>query len=123
MRTSSLQEILDSEGSDFFPSTNKWRPQNLIPHPYRRELLQDVEERFRRLDLAEDEFKALPRPALYMGAIKNMRFSIRRAMYAWRADDVAFIEAIAEFFTEYGTVLQNLRRDWSLGHLADTTAE
>lgn len=123
MRYSNLREILDTEGSDFYRSTDRWKPQDLIPGPYRRELLKDVEERFRRLDLAEDELQTLPRPALYMGALKDMRHLIRRAMYAWRFDDLAFIEAIAEFFQKYGTVLQNLHRDRSLGHLDDTTAE
>lgn len=123
MRYPLLRKVLQGEGSDFYRSTNRWRPNDLIPDPYRRDVLKDVEERFRELDLAEDELQTLTRPAIYIGALKDMRHAIRRAMYAWRTDDVAFIEAIAEFFTAYGTVLQNLRRDQALGHLEDTSAE
>lgn len=116
-----LRKILDYAGNEFYGgSKDNWRPTGLIPDPYRREALKDAQARFRAIDLAEDALQTLTRAPVYIGSLKDMRHAIRRAMYAWRSDDLAFIEGITDFYTAYGTVLQHLHRDQALGHLEDT---
>jgi hypothetical protein len=49
-----------------------------------------------------------------------MRLDVKGAQFAWRSDDLAFIRHIAKFFTDYGTVLQNLKIDQARGRLGAT---
>lgn len=115
-----LKDVLDREGVFFYRQTRKWRPENLIPDPYRRNLLLDAQARYERLAKAEDELQTLDRAPLYIGILKTMRRTLRRAQFAWRVDDLEFVTAIAEFFTDYGTVLQALKIDQARGRLDGT---
>lgn len=115
-----LTDVLDTEGVGFYRHTRKWRPENLIPDPYRRNLLLDAQARYDRLKKAEDELQTLDRAHLYIGILKRMRITVRKAQFAWRVDDLEFVTAIAEFFADYGTVLQALKIDQARGRLDGT---
>lgn len=112
-----LPSILEHEGAQFYNVTQKWQPKSLIPDPYRRSLLKDAQRRFKTLSEAEDELKALDRAPLYMQILRRMRFTVRAAQFAWRFDDLKFLESISSFFTDYGTVLRYLRYDRARGRL------
>jgi hypothetical protein len=114
-----LNKVLDQEGTRFHRVGDRWQPQDLIPDPYRRNLLLDAQERYELLKKAEDELQSLERAYLYVKILKRMYLTIRRAQFAWRVSDLDFIEAIAEFFTDYGTVLRNLKFDRRRGRLGD----
>lgn len=114
-----LPKLLKEEGSSFYRIDRKWQPQGLIPDPYRRSLLKDAQDRLQSLEKAEDELQKLDRAPLYIGLLKRMRLSVRRAAFAWRADDLKFIQNISEFFSDYGTVLQNLKIDQARGRFDD----
>lgn len=112
-----LPGILEREGAQFYNVTDKWQPKSLIPDPYRRNLLKDAQRRFKALAEAEEEFKSLDRAPLYIQLLRRMRFSVRDAQFAWRFDDLKFLEAIAGFFIDYGMVLRHLRYDKARGRL------
>lgn len=112
-----LPKILRQEGGQFYRIDRKWQPKGLIPDPYRRNLLKDAQERFEQLDKAEREFRTLTRAPLYVKILRRMRLLIKDAQFAWRTDDLKFLESIANFFTDYGTVLRFLKDDDARGQL------
>lgn len=114
-----LPELLGKEGPDFYRVDRRWQPKDLLVDPYRRNLLLDAQGRFNRLQEAEDEFQTLERAPLYLRILKRMRLTVRRAQFAWRTDDLAFIKAVSEFFSDYGTVLQNLKIDQARGRFEE----
>ncbi len=110
-----LPSILDQEGTDFYQVKNQWKPKDLIPDPYRRTLLKDAQEKLNRLAEAEDELQTLDRAPLFIGILKNLRFVVRQAQFAWRSDDLKFLQAISEFYSNYGTVLRHLKYEQGRG--------
>lgn len=112
-----LPHILEREGVQFFNVTQKWQPKSLIPDPYRRNLLKDAQRRFKILSEAEEELRTLDRAHLYIKILRRMRFTVRDAQFAWRFDDLKFLECIANFFTDYGMVLRHLRYEKARGRL------
>lgn len=114
-----LPKILDQEGSQWVRIDRTWRPKELIPDPYRRNLLKDAQGRYNQLALAEPEFKTLQRASAYIKILRRMRFDIRKAQFSWRADDLKFLTAIANFFQDYGTVLRYLKEDQARGRLSN----
>jgi len=110
-----LPTVLEQEGPDFYQVSRRWKPKNLIPDPYRRNILKDAQDRLGLLEEGEDEFGQLDRASLYLNALKRMRFAVRQAQFAWRADDLKFLQHITEFFSDYGTVLQFLKIDKARG--------
>ena len=123
MQYTVLPTILEQEGPDFYRIERRWQPKNLIPDPYRRDLLKDAQERLDQLEDAETELQTLDRAPLYIGALKRMRLAVRQAQFAWRTDDLKFLQNIADFFSDYGTVLQNLKIDKARGRFEEPTAE
>lgn len=117
-----LPQILEQEGNDFYRIDRRWKPTNLIPSIISQAMLKDAQQRYNLLSQAEDEFQTLERAHLYIRILKRMRFTIRRAQFAWRADDLEFVKAISEFFQDYGTVLQNLKIDQARGRLEPATS-
>ena len=115
MRYSILPELLGEEGPDFYRINRRWQPKDLLVDPYRRNLLLDAQARHSRIREAEDELQTLDRAPLYLRILKRMRLTLRRAQMSWRADDLVFIQAISEFFSDYGTILQNLKIDQARG--------
>lgn len=114
-----LPKLLEQEGTSFYRLDRRWQPKDLIPDPYRRGLLNDAQERLKRLEAAEDELQQLDRAPLYVGLLRRMRLSVRRASFAWRSDDLKFLTNISEFFSDFGTVLQNLKIDQARGRFEE----
>lgn len=123
MRYTLLPSILEQEGNQFYNVSQKWQPKNLIPDPYRRNLLKDAQQRFSALSEAEGELRTLDRAHLYVQVLRRMRFTVRTAQFAWKFDDLKFLESIASFFTDYGTVLRLLKFDRARGRLTDNPKE
>jgi len=114
-----LPKLLKQQGNHFYRIDRKWQPKDLIPDPYRRNLLKDAQERYNEVSQAESEFRTLDRAHLYIQILRRMRLTIKTAQFAWRTDDLKFLEAIASFFTDYGTILRNLKDDEARGHLSN----
>ena len=112
-----LREILEQAGSDFYRIDHRWKPKEIIPSVISQKMLKDAQQKYNLLAQGEVEFQTLERAALYIRILNRMRFTIRRAQFAWRADDLEFLKAIAEFFSDYGTVLQSLKIDQARGRL------
>jgi len=110
-----LPWILEQEGSDFYRLDRRWQPKDLIPDPYRRNMLKDAQAKLSVLEKAEDEFQTLTKSSLFIGILKDLRLVVRRAQFAWRTDDLKFIEAISEFYSNYGTLLQQLKHEHARG--------
>lgn len=123
MQYTLLPSILEQEGSQFYNVSQKWQPKNLIPDPYRRNLLKDAQQRFSALSDAEGELRTLDRAHLYVQVLRRMRLTVRTAQFAWKFDDLKFLESIATFFTDYGTVLRLLKFDSARGRLTDNPKE
>jgi hypothetical protein len=116
-----LRQILDQEGTQFYRIDRRWKPKGLMPSIISQAMLKDAQTRFNLLSQAEDELQTLERAHIYFRILKRMQFTIRRAQFSWRADDLEFLKAVAEFFGDYGTVLQNLKIDQARGRLEPTT--
>lgn len=115
-----LPKILDQSGGEFYRIDRKWQPRNLIPDPYRRNLLKNAQEKYNQLTIAEDEFRTLERAHLYIQILRRMRLTIKDAQFSWRTDDLKFLASIASFFTDYGTLLRILKEDEARGKLSQT---
>lgn len=115
-----LPAILEAEGSQFYRVDRRWQPKSLLQDPYRRNLLKDAQTRLNQLDAGVDEFQQLDRAPLYIRLLTRMRFDVKRAQFAWRADDLEFIQSIASFYQDYGLILQNLKIDEARGRLTVT---
>ena len=115
-----LQGIVEQEGSDFYRLDRKWQPKNLLPNVFRRNALKDSINRLNRLEDAMPELETLDRAPLYIKLVTRMRRHVKRAQFAWRTDDLVFLKEIAEFFSDYGIVLQNLKIDQARGRLGIT---
>lgn len=111
-----LPTILREE-ANFYRIDHRWKPQGLIPDPYRRNLLKGAQGRLNRLEEAVEELKQLDRAPLYIKILSRMRVDIKRAQFAWRTDDLEFLRSIAKFFSDYGQVLQNLKIDQARGRI------
>jgi hypothetical protein len=112
-----LPELLEQEGNDFYQISHLWKPKELVPSVVSQKMLKDALQKYNRLSQAENELQTLDRAPAYLRILKRMRFTIRRAQFAWRADDLEFLKAIAEFFGDYGTVLQYLKIDQARGRI------
>lgn len=117
MQYTVLPQVLLQEGSRFYRVDRTWQPKDLIPDPYRRNLLKDAQERFNLLSSAEKEFRTLDRAHIYVKVLRRMRLTIKEAQFNWRSDDLKFLAAIASFFKDYGTVLRHLKDDDARGRL------
>ena len=117
MQHPALLSILEQEGSSFYRITNRWQPKGLFPDPLRRKFLLEAKSRLIVLEAAELELRSLDRVATYVNALKRMRLALKAAQFAWRVDDLRFLQSIARFFSDYGTVLQHLKIDKARGRL------
>lgn len=118
-----LKAIIDAEGTEFYRTFRRWQPRDLIPVLYSRRLLDDVETRFSKLKAAESELQTLKRADRYIKILRRMHLTLRRAKFAWRADDLVFLQAVAEMYVDFGTVLQMLKVDQARGIITTTVPE
>jgi hypothetical protein len=110
-----LPGILDLEGPAFKAQDRTWRPTKLLVEPYRRNMLRDVQQRYTRVEQAIDEIQELPRADVYIRLHTRMRLLLKRAEIAWRVNDLAFLQAIGGFYTNYGALLRLLQDDRARG--------
>lgn len=118
-----LPKILEQEGGSFYQIDRRWKPKDLIPSIISSNILKDAVEKLRVLQTAEGELQTLDRSSVYIRILKRMQLALRRAQFAWRADDLVLVKAIAEFYSDYGTVLQHLKIDQARGRLEEPINE
>jgi hypothetical protein len=83
-------------------------------------LLKNVQARFSHLEAAEDELQSLVKAPLFIKILRRMRFTVRDAKFAWRTDDLKFLDSIASFFIDYGIVLRYLKIEQARGQFDET---
>ena len=118
-----LRWIVEQEGSDFQVVQNHWRPVRLLFIQQVRALLHDMEHRYKRLEAARPELETLERAERYIKILTRMRLWLRQSFYTWKANQLAFLQATAGFYSEYGQLLRFLKFDQTRGRLADRGAE
>ena len=96
---------------------NRWRPQNLLFVAQTRALLLDLVSRYKYLAAARSELETLPRADRYIKSLTRMRFALRQAHYVWKADQLTFIRAVSEFYSDFGAILKLLKEDADSGKL------
>lgn len=115
--------ILEQEDvSDFMAVKQQWRPKNLFLMRQVQLILKDVLARQANLELAQDEFKTLEYAPKYIKYLRRMRIWSREAKFAWRADQLRFLKAVAGYYSDYGSILKLLRRDQLRGKFTETPA-
>jgi len=112
-----LPSLLDKTDGQFQQIDRRWRPTNLLVEPYRRQMLTTIEGLHKEISAAESEFKTLDRAEFYLRSLRNLRVWVRQAKFAWRFDDMTFLQAISGFYTDYGAILRLLKIDQARGRL------
>lgn len=110
-----IPQLIEQEGDSFYRITYRWKPQGLVPDPYRRNLLKDAQARFERLTAAESEIATLTSPDRYFKIIRAMRLQLRKAHFAWRSDDLMLLNQLGEFYSGYGIILRYLKLEQQRG--------
>lgn len=118
MERTLLRRIVEQEGTAFQQIEHFWRPQNLLMSAQVRVLIHDIERRFERLSEAEGEFETLDRADKYIKLLRRMRLDVRAATFSWKANQLRFIQAVTQFYSDYGAVLRLLKQDQQRGILA-----
>lgn len=77
--------------------------------------------RYKALKESEGEFVGLERVDMYKKQIRLMGFIIRRAKFVRLSNQLAFVQAVSEFYTAYGKVLKYLKIDQARGRLLEET--
>jgi hypothetical protein len=114
-----LRRIVEQEGTSFQQIEHFWRPQNLLMSAQVRVLIHDIERRFERLSEAEGELETLDRADKYIKLLRRMRLDVRTATFTWKANQLRFIQAVTQFYSDFGAVLRLLKQDQQRGLLAD----
>lgn len=113
-----LHSLVLEEGGAFERISNQWRPTDLLFELQAKELMKDMARRYVSLQQAESEFQTLDRADFYLKLVRKMKLVLRRAYFVRRINQLAFLEAVAEFYTSYGKILRFLKIDEARGHLA-----
>jgi hypothetical protein len=71
--------------------------------------------RYDMLSAAMGEFGTLDRAHVYIRTYQRMRLHLRKASFTWKADQLAFVEATANFYADYGAVLRLLKTEETRG--------
>ena len=118
MGTPNLIKFLDQETTgDFQRIDNVWRPKHLFLPIQTQKLVKDMNHRYSLVKASEEEFKTLERAAFYLKSVRHLEFILRRAKYVRLANQLAFGQAVADFYTVYGNILRYLKIDQARGHL------
>lgn len=115
-----LPKLIEREGPNFYRVERRWQPKDLIPDPYRRNLLKDAQSRYELLEKSEDELQTLIYPDRYIKILRSMRLTMRKAHFAWRSDDLEFLRNISDFFKGYGTILRLLKIEEARGRFDES---
>lgn len=115
--TPNLLGLLDEEQGSFAQIDSKWRPQNLFFELQMKELMADMLTRFKRLKEAEGEIQSLDRAPQLLKLVRKMGLIIKRAHFVRHSNNLAFVQAVSDFYTAYGEVLRYLKIDQARGQL------
>jgi len=113
-----LYDLVRREGVSFERITNQWRPTDLLFELQSKALMKDMARRYSLLIQAEEELQALDRADFYLRLVRKMKLLVRRAYFVRRLNQLAFLEAVSEFYTAFGSVLRFLKIDLGRGLLA-----
>lgn len=112
-----LEDLLGEEQNAFAQIDSKWRPQNLLFELQMKELMRDMERRVNRLKEAESELDVLDRSSQYQKLLRKMTLIVKRAHFVRLSNNLAFMQAVSDFYTAYGEVLRYLKIDQTRGQL------
>lgn len=73
--------------------------------------------KLRHLQEGADELQQLERSDLFIKLYRRLEFIVKRANFLRRGNDLAFIQAVAEFYTNFGEVLRRLKIEQAKGQL------
>ena len=73
--------------------------------------------RYEALQASEGELKGLDRSELLLKYLRQLRLIVKRANFVRRGNQLAFAQAVSEFYSAYGEVLRYLRIDQARGKL------
>lgn len=118
MATPLLYALVQREGTAFERITNRWRPKDLLFELQAKEMMKDMARRYASLLQAEGELQMLDRADFYLKLVRKMKLVLRRAYFVRRLNQLAFLEAVAEFYAAFGLVLRFLKIDLGRGLLA-----
>jgi hypothetical protein len=113
-----LPVLLALEGP-FQRLEHRWRPTDLLYTPQVRALLRDIQDKYKRLEAARSELETLTRADILAKLLIRMRLYVRQAGYVWKMDQLAFIKAVASFYSDFGIVLYLLRREEATGRFSN----
>ena len=117
MGTPNLINVLDQELGSFQRIDNVWRTQHLFLPIQTQQLVKDMNRRYALVEASTEEFKTLERSSFYLKSVRQLGFILRRAKYVRLANQLAFGQAVANFYTVYGNILRYLKIDQARGHL------
>lgn len=117
MPTPKLYKILESESGSIQRIDHAWRPKDLLFEMQTQELLADMVLRYGELEAAQGEVKGLDRGAQMLSSLKKLRLVVKRATFVRRANQLAFMQAVTEFYTVYGDLLRFLKMDAQRGRV------
>lgn len=106
-----LPWILQQEAKAFQRIENQWRPSDLLPEIQSKLLMNGLVKKYEYLSAATDELSSLDRADIYHRLLKQMGLNVRKALYFRRSNQVAFLQSVAEFYTDFGRVLRLLKID------------
>lgn len=112
-----LQRLVEKEGDEFQRIENRWKPTSLLYGSQVRALLRDLEAKFDRITEAAPELSTLDRRDTYTKLLHRLRLDLRQALFTWKADQLHFLQAITQFYTNYGVILRLLKFDLLRGQL------
>jgi hypothetical protein len=112
-----LTQVLDREVDAFQKLDNVWRPKNLFFQIQTQELLRDMNRRFATMKANEGELKKLERSSIYQTQLRRLELILRRAKFVRLSNQLAFGQAVSDFYTHYGQILRFLRIDQARGKL------
>lgn len=123
MRYRLLPWIVEQEGEDFQRIERRWRPTDLLMFHQVQALLKDMQSRYEHLSAAHEELQTLDRADKYVLYLHRMRLWLRQASFKWKADQLAFLQAVSGFYSDYGAVLRLLKIDQARGRFIEQGTE
>lgn len=115
--TPQLLGLLDQESGAFQKLDHMWRPKNLFMQIQTQELMKDMFRRYEAVKASEGEFVGLERADIYKKLVRRLGFILRRAKFVRQNNQLAFGQAVSEYYTTYGQILRYLKIDQARGRL------
>ena len=114
-----LPWILQQEGTDFQRIEQRWKPVRLLYIQQTRALLHDIRERYEQFSASQSELQTLTKADLLVKLLTRMRMYVRQAGLFWKTDQLAFIKAVAGFYSDLGSIMRTLKNEQERGRFID----